>query len=77
MSFAAVCRHMCIVFWNSHFYQISHLSLRLLPLFPYTHTYSVIEPSVEFFEVVLHACYSIIVQPSSCVHLDFLKAWLD
>lgn len=27
MSFAAVCRHMCIVFWNSHFYQISHLSL--------------------------------------------------
>ena len=47
MSFATVCRHMCIVFWDSHFYQISHLSLRLLPLFPYTHTYSVIEPSID------------------------------
>ena len=74
MSSATVCRHMCIVFEDSHFRQISHLSLRL---FPYTHTYSVIEPSIDVIYVVLHAHYSIVVKPSSCIDLDFLKAWLN
>ena len=47
------------------------------PLFPYTHTYSVIEPSVDVIYVVLHTCNSVIVKPSPRIYLDFLKAWLD
>ena len=27
-----------------------------------------IEPSVDVFNIVLHACYSVIVQPSSCIY---------
>lgn len=77
VSSSAVCRHIRIVFVYSHLYQISFLCFWKFPLFPYTHAYSVVEPSVDLFDVVLHACYSVIVQPSSCIYLDFLKAWLD
>ena len=75
VSSSAVCRHVRIVFVYSHLYQISFLCSRKSPLFPYTHAYSVIEPSVDVFNVIPHACYSVIVQPPSCIYLDFLKAW--
>ena len=61
----------------SHLNQISLLGFRQFPLFPYTHAYSVIEPSIDVVYAVLHARYTIVVKPSSCVDLDFLKAWLD
>ena len=77
MSFSAISRHTCVVFWYTHLNQISLLCFGFLPLFPYTHTYSVIEPSVDVIYVILHARYSIVVKPSSCIDLDFLKAWLD
>ena len=71
---STVCRHVRIVFMDSHFYQISLLCSGQFPLFPYTHAYSVIEPSVDVIYVVLHTCNSVVVKPSSCIHLDFLKA---
>ena len=77
MSSATVSRHVCIVFWNSHFDKIPHLGFGFLPLFPYTHTDSVIEPFIDFVYVVLHACYTVVVKPSSRIYLDFLKTWLD
>ena len=77
MSFSAVSRHTCIVFRYSHSNKVSLLRFGQFPLFPYAHTYSVIEPSINVVYVTLHARYSIVVKPSSCVDLDFLKAWLD
>ena len=71
----AVCSHVRIVFVYSHLYQISFLCSWKFSLFPYTHAYSVIEPSVDVFNIVPRACYSIIVQPFSCIYLDFLKTW--
>ena len=76
-SSSAVCRHMCIVLWNSHLYQVSPPGFGFLPLLPYTHSYPATEPSIEVLYGILHTCNSIVVQPSSCVYLDFLKAWLD
>ena len=54
---------------DSHFYQIPLLCSGQFPLFPYTHTYSVIEPSVDVIYVVLHACNSVVVKPSPRIHL--------
>ena len=48
-----------------------------LPLFPYAHAYSVIEPSVDVIYVVLHTCNSVVVKPTSCIYFGFLKAWPD
>ena len=77
MSFSAVCRHMRKVFWYSHFDKISLFRLWSFPLFPYAHTYSAIEPSIDVVYIVLHARDSVIVQPPSRIYLDFLKAWFD
>ena len=74
---SAICRFPCQVFWNSHYLKISVSSSHTLPLLPYTHTYSVIEPSVNVVHVILHACNSIVVKPSSCIHLDSFKTRLD
>ena len=65
---------MRIVFVYSHLNQISLLGLRKFPLLPYKHAYSVIEPSIDIFNIVLHARNAVIVKPPSCIHLDFLKA---
>ena len=64
---SAVCRFPCQAFWNSHYLKISVSSSHTLPLLPYTHTYSVIETSVNVVHVILHACNSIVVKPSSCI----------
>ena len=77
MTFAAIGRHMCKVFWDSHFHKISLLRRWFLPLFPYAHAYSVIEPSVDVLDVVLHARNTVVVKPSSGIDLDFPKARLD
>ena len=61
----------------SHLNQISLLGFRKFPLFPYTHAYSVIEPTIDIIDVVLHARNTVIVKPPSYIHLDFLKARLD
>ena len=77
MAAPTVTSHVRQVLRYTHLNQISHLCLGLLPLFPYTHTYSVIEPSIDFVYVVLHACYTVVVKPSSRIYLDFRKARLD
>ena len=76
MSPSGITRLHCQVFGYSHLYKVTYLRPRFLPLFPYTHTYSVIEPSVDVIYVVLHTCNSVVVKPSPRIHLDFLKAWL-
>ena len=77
MTAPIVASHVRQVLGYTHLNQISHLCLGLLPLFPYTHTDSVIEPSIDVISVVLHAGNPIIVKPPSSIYLDFLKAWLD
>ena len=77
MSTPTVSSHVRQVLGYTHLNQISHLCLGLLPLFPYTHTDSVIEPSIDVVDVILHACYSVIVKPPSRIYLDFLKTRLD
>ena len=77
MSSTAISRDMCIVFGYPQFNKIPLLYLGKFPLFPYTHTYSVIEPPIDFVYVVLHACYTVVVKPSSRIYLDFLKTRLD
>ena len=77
MSMSGITRLHCQVFGYSHIDKITYLRPRFLPLFPYTHTYSVIEPSVDVIYVLLHTCNSVVVKPSPRIHLDFLKAWLD
>ena len=67
---SVICRFPCQVFRNAHYPEISVSSSHTFPLFPYTHTYSVIEPSVDIIHVALHTCYSIVVKPSSCINLD-------
>ena len=39
------------------------------PLFPDTHPYPAVQPSIQAFDVFLHVRYPIVVQPSS--HVDF------
>ena len=34
-------------------------------------------PSIDVIYVALHTCNSVVVKPSPCINLDFLKAWLD
>ena len=68
---------MCIVFGYPQFNKIPLLCLGKFPLFPYAHAYSVIEPLINVIYVVLHACYAIIVKPTSRIYLDFLKTRLD
>ena len=77
MSTSGITRLHCQVFGHSHLDEVTCLCPRFLPLFPYTHTYSVLEPSVDVIYVVLHTCKSVVVKPSPRIHLDFLKAWLD
>lgn len=55
---------MGVVFRYPQFYQVPFLRPRQLPLFPYTHAYAMVQPSVDVFEVVLHARYPIIVMYS-------------
>ena len=74
---SGITRLHCQIFRYSHLDEVTYLCPRFLPLFPYTHTYSVIEPSVDVIYVVLHTCNSVVVKPSPRIHLDFLKAWLD
>ena len=66
---------MCEILRNTKPNQPTLLSLELLPLFPNAHTDAVIQPSVEFINRVLHACYSVIVHPTSDVDLDLIKTW--
>ena len=68
VSSSAVCCHVRIVFVYSHLYQISFLCSWKFPLFPYTHTYSVVEPSVDVVYVILHTCNSVVVKPSPRIH---------
>ena len=77
MSPSGITRLHCLVFGYSHLDKVTYLRPWFLPLFPYAHAYSVIEPSVDVIYVVLHACNSVVVKPSSCIYFDFLKAWLD
>ena len=72
---SAVCRFPCQVFGNSHAHQVSVSGSHTFPLFPYTHTYSVIEPSVDIIHVVLHTRYSIVVKPPSCIYLMHNLIW--
>ena len=74
---SAVASLPCQVLGNSQLDEVAHLSFWLFPLFPYTHTYSVIEPTVDVIYVILHAGNPIVVKPSPSIYLNFLKAWLD
>ena len=51
------------VLWVSSFW------FGLFPLYPDTHPYPPIQPSVQAFDVILHLCYPIVLQPSS--HVGF------
>ena len=77
MSSTTISCDMCIVFRYPQSNKISLLCLRKFPLFPYAHAYSVIEPLINVIYVVLHACYTVVVKPSSRIYLDFLKTRLD
>ena len=61
MSPSGITRLHCRVFGYSHLDEVTYLRPRFLTLFPYTHTYSVIEPSVDVIYVVLHTCNSVVV----------------
>ena len=67
---SAVCCFPCQVFGNSRYPEISVSGSHTFPLFPYTHTYSVIEPSVNIIHVAFHTRYSIVVKPPSCIYFD-------
>ena len=71
MSPSGITRLHCQVFGYSHLDKVTYLRPWFLPLFPYTHTYSVIEPSVDVIYVVLHTCNSVVVKPSPRIH------WID
>ena len=50
-------------------YEFSHSGFGPFPLFPDTHPYLAVHPSVQVFDVVIHIRYYKVVQPSSHVHL--------
>ena len=43
------------------------------PLLPDAHAYSPIQPSVQFIDLVLHACDSIVIHPTSHIDLDLFQ----
>ena len=47
------------------------------PLLPDAHADPSVQPTVEVIDLVLHACNSVVVHPSSDIDLDFLKTWSD
>ena len=50
--------------------EISHLGSRFLPLFPDAHADSMIQPAVDVLYGVLHIRNTVVVQPSSDIHLQ-------
>ena len=59
---------MGVVFRYPQFYQVPFLRPRQLPLFPYTHAYAMVQPSVDVIKVVLHARHPIIVKPAPRIY---------
>ena len=68
---------MGVVLRYPQFYQVLSLRPRQLPLFPYAHTYAMVQPSVDIIEVVLHARYPIIVKSAPRIYFYLFQRRSD
>lgn len=67
-----VARLICQPFRHFESAQSSKSCLGQFPLFPDTHTYTTVQPSIDTFDVCFHACDTVVANPATHVDSDSL-----